>query len=129
MALKKDVTRAIYSSSSAFQDIEIGLSDVTYVLGPMSRVRYDIDGNNLSSTESNNTDAWTDMGEFDRGFSSVFATINEDDRVDESAPLRRSILSSSSNLTPREAAILANEKWKRKKAKHVSFYGSVSDVG
>ncbi len=31
------------------QDIEIGLSDVTYVLGPMSSARYDID-----TTEDNN---------------------------------------------------------------------------
>lgn len=63
------------------------------------------------------------IGDFDRGFNSIF----EDD---EKVPIFGQKLSNKLNeLTPEASAALAADKWRRKKARHVSFYGSVSDTG
>ncbi len=67
------------------------------------------------------------IGDFDRGFNSIF----EDD---EKVPIFGQKLSNKLNephdqLTPEASAALAADRWRRKKARHVSFYGSVSDTG
>jgi hypothetical protein len=104
-----------------FQDIEVGLSDVAYVLQPMSNNRFnDSDEDQLDQSD----DVISERGAFDRGFTSAFLE-------EEGAPLLLRGLSSSilKPLSPEASAALANEKWRRKKQRHVSFYGSVSDCG
>lgn len=115
-----------------FKDLEIGLSDVTYVLGPMSRSRYDID---MDTSNANDKDdnGQEENNEFDRGFASAFwedtplmlASLDSE-QAEPGGPSRKSTMKP---LSREAAAALANEKWKRKKQKHVSFYGSVSDIG
>jgi hypothetical protein len=67
------------------------------------------------------------IGDFDRGFNSIF-------EEDEQVPLFGQKVSNKLNepevkLSPEASAALAADKWRRKKARHVSFYGSVSDTG
>ena len=67
------------------------------------------------------------IGDFDRGFNSIF----EDD---EEVPIFGQKLSNklsepADKMSPEASAALAADKWRRKKARHVSFYGSVSDTG
>jgi hypothetical protein len=60
------------------------------------------------------------VGDFGRGFESAFAD-ESDQLVNPKFGARK--------ISPEAAAILANEKWRQKKSRHVSFYGSVSDTG
>ena len=107
------------------------MTDVSYVLGPQLRgVDFDSGDENHQPNERTAMKKSDSIGEFDRGFNSVFAEISENDQlVHHLKSGFKKPTNTDKRLSPEAVAALAKEKWRQKKSRHVSFYGSVSDTG